>query len=126
MAVLPFTSRPFITGAETGAWDDFPLESGVIEMGAGRPGMERGKELMTLGPGFGLCGPVPFIRIGGGTNTVRTCRGRDGLKGGRAGGLACRPRGIEWLMPRGRRGLSDIVPAITGRPRGCWCPLIII
>ena len=49
-----------------------------MEMGAGRPGMLRGNELITFGPGLVLgfptfCGVVEvFIFIGGGTKTVRT------------------------------------------------------
>ena len=50
-----------------------------MEIGAGRPGMLRGNELITFGPGlvFGfptLCGVEVevFIFIGGGTKTVRT------------------------------------------------------
>ena len=61
-----------------GAWV-LPLERGVMEIGAGKPGMLRGNELITFGPGLELgglptiCGAVEdFIFIGGGTKTVRT------------------------------------------------------
>ena len=60
-----------------GPWA-LPLERGVMEIGAGRPGMFRGNELITFGPGLvlgfpTLCGVVEvFIFIGGGTKTVRT------------------------------------------------------
>ena len=56
----------------------FPLESGVMEMGVGRPGMFRGNEFITFGPGLVLGFPTlcpvfeVFIFIGGGTKTVRT------------------------------------------------------
>ena len=50
-----------------------------MEIGAGKPGMLRGNELITFGPGLELgglpaiCGAVEdFIFIGGGTKTVRT------------------------------------------------------
>ena len=61
-----------------------------MEMGAGRPGMLRGNELITFGPGLvlgfpTLCGVVEvFIFIGGGTKTVRTWSGLEvGVKVGR-------------------------------------------
>ena len=67
-----------------------PLDRGVMEMGAGRPGMFRGNELITFGPGLVLGFPTlvgvleVFIFIGGGTKTVRTWSGLEvGVKVGR-------------------------------------------
>jgi hypothetical protein len=109
-----------------------------MEMGAGSPGMLRGKELISLGPGLGLCLVVGrllelFIFMGGGTKTVRTWTGLDvgtngglgmGLEGG-YGALLCRVVGtMEWgeMEVTGALGLSclsDMVPAMTGSPM-CW------
>lgn len=104
-------------------------------MGAGNPGIVRGKEFIILGPGLGLCLLASelgvFILIGGGTNTVLTWTGLEVTKGGRVvasfvggpwGTLLCWDAGAklwtakEGIGALGRSCFKDIVFEMTGNP----------